>query len=50
MRELFTGYNERIKPITALLKKYGIASLTEAKQLADSVLDVDSFVHNVQPI
>ena len=50
MKELFTGYNERIKPITALLKKYGIASLTEAKQLADSVLDVDSFVHNVQPI
>ncbi len=50
MKELFTGYNERIKPISALLKKYGISSLEEAKRLADSVLDVDTFVHNVQPI
>ncbi len=50
MKELFTGYNERIKPITALLKRYGISDLIEAKKLSDSVLDVDAFVHNVQPI
>ena len=50
MKELFTGYTERAKPIGALLKKYGIANLEEAKRLSDSMLDMEAFVHNVQPI
>lgn len=50
MKEIFTGYSERSKKINALLKKYGIKNIEEAKQIADSVLNVEEFVHNVQPI
>ena len=50
MNELFTGYTKRNKNIKSLLTKYSISSIEEASRLADNLLDVDEFVHNVQPI
>ncbi|MBR4270295.1 MAG: GGGtGRT protein [Clostridia bacterium] len=50
MNELFTGYSKRSKSIKALLDKYNIPSIEVAAKAADSLLDVDEFVHNVQPI
>ncbi len=50
MSELFTGYEKRAKSIKALLDRYGISSIEAAGKAADSLLNVDEFVHNVQPI
>ncbi len=46
----FVGYSERANSIRSLLKKYGITSLDEAYNLAESVLNCEEFVKKVQPI
>lgn len=46
----FEGYRERATKINNLLKKYGISSLQEAYDLAESVIDCEDFVKKVQPI
>ena len=50
MIKTFEGYPERSKKINALLQKYGIASLQEAFDIAESVLNCEEFVKKVQPI
>ncbi|RUM92212.1 MAG: GGGtGRT protein [Thermodesulfatator sp.] len=48
---LFEGYEQRIDQINALLSKYGIKSLQEAKAICDDYgVDVYSIVRDVQPI
>jgi len=48
---LFESYERRIAQITPVLAKYGIASLEEAKQLADGKgVDVYNIVKGIQPI
>lgn len=48
---LFESYERRIGQILPVLKKYGMNSLEEAKQLCDSKgVDVASIVRGVQPI
>ena len=47
----FEGYERRIAKIEAEMKKYGINSLEEAKEICDQKgVDVDSIVRGVQPI
>ena len=46
----FTGYSERADGIRSVLKKYGISSIEEAYNLAESVLNCEEFVKKVQPI
>ncbi|MCF6175878.1 MAG: GGGtGRT protein [Victivallaceae bacterium] len=47
----FEGYERRIKPITAALEKYDIASLEEAETICkDKGLDIAKLVKDVQPI
>ncbi|HQG40247.1 MAG TPA: GGGtGRT protein, partial [Spirochaetales bacterium] len=48
---LFESYERRIAQIEALLKKYGINSLEEAKALVESKgLDIPGIVRGIQPI
>ncbi|MGC9984562.1 MAG: GGGtGRT protein [Polyangia bacterium] len=48
---LFESYERRIGQITPVLAKYGIASLEEAKKLADAKgVDVYKIVKEIQPI
>jgi hypothetical protein len=48
---LFESYERRIGQILPVLKKYGIASLEEAKALCDAKgLDVNGIVRGIQPI
>jgi len=48
---LFEGYDRRIKQINETLKKYGIASVEDAKAICDSKkIDVAAIVKGVQPI
>ncbi len=48
---LFEGYEQRIDQINALLSKYGIGSLEEARAICDDYgVDVYSIVKKVQPI
>ena len=47
----FEGYERRIAKIEAEMKKYGINSLEEAKEICDQKgVDVDAIVRGVQPI
>ncbi len=50
MIDNFDGYSERALKINRLLTKYGINSLQEAYDLAESVLNCEDFVKKVQPI
>jgi len=50
MIDNFDGYSERALKINRLLAKYGINSLQEAYDLAESVLNCEDFVKKVQPI
>ena len=48
---LFESYERRIKQIDAVLNKYGIASIEEAKKICDDKgLDVYNMVKGIQPI
>ncbi len=48
---LFESYERRIKQIDAVLAKYGIASIEEAKKICDDKgLDVYNMVKGIQPI
>ena len=48
---LFEGYERRIVKITAVLAKYGIASLEEARLLTEAKgVDIYSIVKSIQPI
>ena len=48
---LFEGYERRIDKINETLKKYGISSIEEAKEICDKAgVDVYSIVKGVQPI
>lgn len=48
---LFESYERRIGQIEALLKKYGIASLEDAKALVEAKgLDIPGIVRGIQPI
>lgn len=50
MINFFEGYEERAQKISNLLAKYGIKSIQEAYDLAESVLNCEDFVKKVQPI
>ena len=48
---LFEGYERRIDKINETLKKYGISSIEEAKDICDKAgVDVYGIVKGVQPI
>lgn len=48
---MFEGYERRIDSINRTLKKYGLESLSQAKEICDSKnIDVQSIVKKIQPI
>ncbi len=48
---LFESYERRINQVNAVLNKYGISSLEEAKKICDDKrIDVYNIVRSVQPI
>ncbi len=48
---LFESYERRIDQVNAVLNKYGIASIEEAKKICDDKgIDVHSIVRSIQPI